>query len=583
MKTVRVLLAIVLLAASLSACAGGSNSSQAGNSGSTSAASAEASGSSADGGGQEVAPKGVFPVVSEPVALRVWSNLPAEIVEHNIDENYGAKFLEEKLGIDLVWEVVGVNDAKEKLRVIMAANSDMPDVFMLANTGAIVTSDQIFSYGQQGLIIPLNDYIAEYGEGIYDAYEVDPQKEKLITATDGNIYGLPWTIEAYHHRANNKFYINKAWLDKLELAMPETIDDFYNVLVAFRDGDPNGNGIKDEVPLSGSTAAMVTRSTLDCFLMNAFQYSTSWERHWLYLNDQDEVAFGATTEGWRDGLRFFRKLYDEGLMDKEIFVNTNDSLKALSGAPDGNMLGSFIGMFPTAGATPDNPEFLDYVPLAPLEGPAGRFAPDTRSITAGANFAFLISSQCENPAVAYRLGDYMMHIATSDQETYQYMDVRFGEEGVNWERPQPGDVGLDGEPALLRRIIVDPEYSTYTGGLYQVGPFTWPSYERNGVAVEDPNAYDIERVLYEDTLNVYEPYRVDHSVPVMNFTTEDTEAVTDIRVNVLNYGQEALAMFVTGEWDIETDWDKYVQTMEKYGVDTLVEITNKTYQDWKTE
>ena len=93
MKTVRVLLAIVLLAASLSACAGGSNSSQAGNSGSTSAASAEASGSSADGGGQEVAPKGVFPVVSEPVALRVWSNLPAEIVEHNIDENYGAKLL----------------------------------------------------------------------------------------------------------------------------------------------------------------------------------------------------------------------------------------------------------------------------------------------------------------------------------------------------------------------------------------------------------------------------------------------------------------------------------------------------------
>ena len=527
-----------------------------------------------------VAPKGVFPVVSEPVTLRIWCNLSPELVE-NFENNYGANFLAEKIGVKINWEIIGVNDAKEKLRVMMAANSDMPDVFMLANVGAIVTADQIFSYGQQGLIRPLNDLIAEYGEGIYDAYEIDPQKEKLITAPDGNIYGLPWTIEAYHHRANNKFYINQAWLDKLNLETPTTIDGFYDVLIAFRDQDPNGNGKQDEVPLSGSIASMMTRSTLDCFLMDAFQYSTSYERHWLYLNDNDEVAFGATTDGFRDGLRFFRKLYTENLLDKEIFVNSNDSLKVLSGAADGNMLGSFIGMMPIIGVNIDNPEFFDYVPLSPLEGPAGRFAPDTRSITAGANFAYLISSDSKYAEVAYRLGDYMMHIASKDLDTFEYMDVRFGEENVNWERPQEGDLGLDGEPARFRRIISSSANTVHTNGLYQVGPFTWPSYERNGVAVTDPNMYDIERTLYMDTLNAYEPFRLDRSVPAMNFAVEDTEMLTDIRVNVLNYGQEAIAMFVTGEWDIETDWDSYVENMKNYGVETLVEITNRTYQAWK--
>ena len=44
--------------------------------------------------------------------------------------------------------------------------------------------------------------------------------------------------------------INTTWLERLGLEMPETLEEFANVLRAFRDQDPNGNGIQDEIPFS---------------------------------------------------------------------------------------------------------------------------------------------------------------------------------------------------------------------------------------------------------------------------------------------------------------------------------------------
>ena len=45
----------------------------------------------------------------------------------------------------------------------------------------------------------------------------------------------------------------KDWADKLGIAEPKTMDDWYNMLCAFRDNDMNGNGdASDEIPFSGS-------------------------------------------------------------------------------------------------------------------------------------------------------------------------------------------------------------------------------------------------------------------------------------------------------------------------------------------
>lgn len=530
--------------------------------------------------GPKVNPKGVFPITDEKVTLKVWCNLPESMV-NTIETNDATVYLEEKTNIHLDWEIIDINGAAEKLRVMMAANTDLPDIIMFSNTGSICTTEQIFSYGMQGLLRSVDDLAEEYGDNYFDSLALYPYAKQLITAPDGHIYGMPNVTDGvYHASAWYRFYINKAWLDKLGLPLPTTIDEFYDTLVAFRDQDPNGNGLKDEVPLSGSKNTDYVRTTLDAYLMSAFQYSTTWEKYWLYLDENDKVACGAVTEGYREGLRWFKKLYDEGLMDKEIFINSQESLKMLSGAADGNKLGSFSAMFQIAGVDTGNPEFGDYVALPPLEGPNGRVAVDNP--TGGAGMSFLITSACKYPEIAFRLGDYLLQVPTADDAEWpDDMTVRYGLEGVGWERAQEGDVGIDGSPAKFRRLFNgQDENGNNSVYWHDIGAYTFPQSERNAIAMADPDVYNIEADLYQQTRDCYEPYRQKHSLPTMPFSADDVALLTDIRVNIQNYGNEALAMFVTGQWSLDSDWDNYVETMNAYGLQTLIERTQATYDEF---
>lgn len=51
-----------------------------------------------------------------------------------------------------------------------------------------------------------------------------------------------------------KLWINQTWLDKLDMELPTTTEEFKEMLIRFRDEDPNGNGEKDEIPLLGSSS-----------------------------------------------------------------------------------------------------------------------------------------------------------------------------------------------------------------------------------------------------------------------------------------------------------------------------------------
>ncbi|GHU68512.1 sugar ABC transporter substrate-binding protein [Clostridia bacterium] len=531
-----------------------------------------------------VNPKGVFPIVDDPITLTIWCNLPTDAAE-GIEQNDATLWLEEKTNIHINWEKIGVNEAAEKLRVMMAANSGLPDVIMTSNVGSIITTEQVFSYGAQGLLLPINDYIEEYGDAWFPAINLVPWSRAQITAPDGNIYGIAGVTDgAYHTSLYNKFYVNDNWLKALEIEPPTTIDEFYDMLVAFRDLDPNGNGIKDEVPLSGSIGKESIRTTLDGFLMSAFQYSTSYEKYWLYLEEPNKVASGAITPEYQEGLRWFRKLYEEGLMDKEIFINTRESMQMLSGAADGNKLGSFSAMFAIAGVSTDNPDIYNYVALSPLEGPNGRVAVDIPVGGAGYGTAFLITHTCKNPEAAFRLGDYLLTIGSSDQETWETMVMRYGLEGVGWQKPDADDVGLDGGPALFK-ILPGPIGPAGTPTLinsrwYEIGPNVRPSAERNAIATADNAGYNIEQILFDETKDYYEPFRTKKTLPILVFDAEDIEALMDIQVNIQNYGQEALAQFVTGELDIDKDWDAYVATMYDLGLQTLIDINQKTLDNF---
>ena len=137
-----------------------------------------------------------------------------------------------------------MKDADWQTRVNLTfASMDLPDVILTGNV-------DIEEYGvSQGLLVPLEDLIPQYMPNYYSRMKMN-DADKAMYASDGRIYWIGSLIaQNINHDGNH--YINKAWLDKLGLQVPKTIEELNAVLRAFRDNDPNGNGLKDEIPFSG--------------------------------------------------------------------------------------------------------------------------------------------------------------------------------------------------------------------------------------------------------------------------------------------------------------------------------------------
>ena len=111
--------------------------------------------------------------------------------------------------------------------------------------GGASLKDPIFTYALQGAFIPMNDLIEAYAPNIKKYLEENPEIRKALTAPDGNIYMLNYVPDGEAGRA---YFLRGDWLKALNLEVPTTFEELEEVLYAFRDGDPNGNGLKDEVP-----------------------------------------------------------------------------------------------------------------------------------------------------------------------------------------------------------------------------------------------------------------------------------------------------------------------------------------------
>ena len=371
------------------------------------------------------------PAAAGPVKIKIFSPQDADV---DLATNSFTKEAEEKYGIQFEWQTTTYdgNSAKEQ-RQISLASGDYPELYMLIPWVDQFTQLDLLKYGQQGVVLPLNDLIKEYGPNIQAALDNYPTFKAMATAPDGNIYGLPQLIECYHCSYANKMWVNSKWLKALGLEVPKTTEEFQAMLEAFKTQDPNGNGKADEVPLSGSTEDYGVRPL--SFLMNGFIYSD--DRTYLILND-GKVDTVANKPEWKEGLAYIKGLYDAGLIDPGAFTQNAEAYKKIGDNADAQLLGAGAGMHPAIFVTV-GPEALygaDYDAIPPLQGPHAAYATYLNPSVAGATFVLTNKASPEAQVAAIKLVDSMF---TEEGQ----LRAHYGEEGKDWRRPQEGDVALN--------------------------------------------------------------------------------------------------------------------------------------------
>lgn len=501
---------------------------------------------------QEVNREG-FPIVDEPITLTLMGSKAG----HQGDWNELKLFttLEELTNIRL--DITAIpDDGYNERKNLTFASGQLPDLFF---GGRLTPSDEV-TYGAQGFLIPLEDLIAEYAPNIEQVLQDDPAIRSSITTPDGHIYALPKVTAGFG--VFPKVWVNQPWLDELGLDMPTTTDELYQVLKAFKEQDPNGNGEADEVPLTGTSLENWPLGDIRPGMLAAFGFSVSYGKS-LFDVEDDTVRFVPGEENFRAYLEYMHRLYSEGLLDPDSFTQNRQQITAKGQA---DRLGVFnhAGPFLVVGVERNN----DFPHLTPLTSEVSEepIWPRNSNIIRG---TFAITRANEHPEASIRWVDYFY---SEDGALLQVQGV----EGEDWER---------GEQGGIERIVPDgmnPE--EYRGG--QVTPDSGthlPQFREHvfniaqvGIEVTNPRNAFIGQQTAEKLEPVARP-----TFPLLYFTEDEQSELNFLLADIESYTQQAEARFITGQQSLE-EWDSHLNTVERIGVERVLEIYQAAYDRWKT-
>ena len=541
-------LAMLLAAMMAAAMASGCSSNEGSSTGSTGSGSGT---STAEGDGSyfTMDPAG-YPVMNEPTTVSI-------LAFGTTPEGAGAwetpneiPFFQtqaERTGISFEWQYMTDTAWDERVPILIAGD-DMPDVFLKTR----FSDAELVKNGQDGMILDLTPYLEEYAPDFY-SYATERDLLQYLTMS-GGIWGLPYLYDSEGIRLA-KIFFNVDWLENVGMEMPTNWDEIYDVLIAFRDQDANGNGdATDEIPFGASAVYdMFAMMSGEFGLMNrgmSMGYS-------LFLDADPADSTGNTLRFWpaddamKDMLQMAKTYYSEGFLPTTFFdadygtlYNTNIS-QNIYGCHDlwatctGEYVDSYIAM--------DNSPSELWTAITGFIGTKG---------------GLVITKECEIPEAMVAWGNYLY----TTQGAYDYFlgvegeSYIFDEEGHTQQTDQilNNPDGLTPEQAMLR-------YSIYSGGAnpglctdetFKGGETYWTSLEGNEKF--NPSIPDV----------VWEKIPLDST---------QTEQINNVYGDIQSVFEEYTAYFITGQKDIEADWQEYLDRLNAAGIESYVEAYQAAY------
>jgi putative aldouronate transport system substrate-binding protein len=497
-------------------------------------------------------------VATEPVPIKIFAQAGADT---DLSNNSFTKLVEEKFNMKIEWQTVSNDSAAEK-RQISLASGDYPDLYLLIPWVDKFSQTDILRYSQQGVMLPLDDLINEYAPNIKAALDKYPYYKSMNKAPDGKIYSLTQLIECYHCSYPKKLWINSSWLKKLNLQMPQTLDEFKTVLEAFKTKDPNGNGKTDEAPLSGIGAGMIP------FFMNGFIYNDG--KTYLTLNE-GKVDIAANKEEWKQGLQYIKSLYDEGLIDQSAMLENWDEFKNLG---DDGTLGAGTASHPYVFVTGGTDNSRNYDALPPLTGPSASYATYNYPVDSGATFVLTNKASKEVQITAIKLVDYLF---TQEGQIRGH----FGEEGLDWRKPEAGDIAVDeNETPILATIPLKEDEAPHNSSWGAMAQYFQPKEFRSAWAAST-DIYETagyERRLLEAT-KLYDGKQPAEIFPHWAIWIDPSVAdeAAMLQTNIKGYIDQGILKFITGNKDLNKDWDEYVYGLDMLNLKRYLDIMQQSY------
>jgi len=471
------------------------------------------------------------------------------------------KRLEEETNVHVEWTAISSDQWGDKISLNMANANTLTD--FVFNAG--FSDSDLLRYADQGVIVPVEDYIDAYMPNLSAVFEKYPEYRTMCEDEEGHIWALPWIEQlgsektAIQTVGNNMTFINQKWLDFLGLETPTTVDEFEQVLLAFKEHAPE---LQKEFGIDGDIIPMscIINDQDPNLLINGFGDGigdTDIGQH-IAVTDDKKVVCTATTDGFRSGVEWLHKLYSEGLIDPECFTQDWSTYVAKGKSH------RYGVCFSWDVANIDN--INDYVPLAALKADTVSVTPQNGSFTSGFDRGrCVVTSVCDNPAFVCAWLDKMYDPFQSPQNNWgtygEDDDFDIFELGEN----ENGDKMLK-HAALGDASPVEVREAECVGGPLAILDEYYGVY----VTCPDDAQYRLDWIKDYYTKDMTCKY----VYPKVFMSAEDTEKLSAIQTDLVSYLNSSKAEFIR-DGITDASWQAYLDQVDSYGLDQYLEIYQK--------
>lgn len=475
------------------------------------------------------------------------------------------KRLQEKTNVEIDWTAIQADQWADKISLNMSDPNKLTDFIFSAG----FSDSNLLRYGEFGAIIPLEEYIDAYMPNLKAVFDKYPEYRAMSTDVNGHIWSLPWIEQLGSGKTaiqtvGNMSFINKKWLDFLDLEIPENVDEFEEVLIAFRD---HAAELQKEFGIEGSIIPMsfiINNGDQDpAILINGFGegYGDADKDRHIAVTDDQEVICSATQEGYKSGIEWLHKLYEEKLIDPEAFTQEWSTYVSKGKS------GRYGVCFSWDVGNIDN--LKDWVPLPVLTADTRNLTPQNGSFTSGFDRGrCVVTSVAENPALVCAWLDQMYDPMQSPQNnwgTYGEDDdfdiFKMGKNDKGEDMLKHAPLG-DASPVEVREAeavggplaVLDEYYDVY-------------------VTCPDDAQYRLDWIEEYFTPDMHTEY----VYPNIFMSRDDTETLSNLQADIQKTINARKADWIMNGFT-DADWDKYLDSLEEYGLSEYLELF-QTYLD----
>lgn len=441
------------------------------------------------------------------------------------------------------------NSNEEEAFNLMMSSGNLADIIGYVDASALE------KLGRDGGMIPLNDLIKEHAPNIQKVLDEDARFRQTAYSLDGNIYQIPKNQEL---KAAEFWWIRQDWLDKLNLKAPTTVDELHDVLFAFRNDDPNGNGLKDEIPLFDRAG-----------WKQPDEYLYLWDTSLEFYPRDGQMKYEPMEENFKTGVTNMIKWYQEGLIDPEIFTRGASSRDTLLG---GNIGGCTHDWVSTANYNTTLQETIPGFKMVAIAPPADQNGVVKERVSRYPGVGWGISSQCKDPVTVIKFMDYFFTEEGSDL-------MNWGIEGDTFTRDADGSKHFTDK--VLQSELTPIGYlrsigAQYRIGMCQDGDYEYATMKEDGI--EANKLYNGHDEWFDDSLPPYLDGKM-----ALKYTSDDETEYKNIMASIKPYVDEKFQSWILGVNDFDSEYDSFIKELKARGIDRALEINQKAYETFSGE